>query len=143
MEKMHHASFSGFNFLVIKELCTSVNLIQSLSHSSFCECVNEELGAKTKARYRIDIYIGSDNDSRKIDESYLDKVKKWASATFPDGYTLVKGEGYYNGTSEDSILLHAFLNYDLALKRRLGRLKRELRQDSILVVKSSANFEVV
>jgi len=94
-------------------------------------------------KYRVDIYIGSDNDSRKIDESYLDKVRKWANTAFPDGYTLVRGEGYYNGASEDSILLHAFLNYDPALKHHLGRLKRELRQDSILVVKSSVDFEVV
>jgi len=104
--------------------------------------VNEER-AKDKAKYRVDIYIGSDNDSRKIHDSYLDKVRKWANETFPDGYTLVKGEGYYNGVSEDSILLYAFLNYDVALKDPLERLKRELRQESILVVKSQAEYEVV
>ena len=67
--------------------------------------MNEEIRAKEyKAEYRVDIYIGSDNDSRKIHASYLDKVRKWANATFPDGYTLVRGEGYYNGVSGDSIL---------------------------------------
>jgi len=96
-----------------------------------------------KAKYRIDIYIGSDNDSRKIHDVYLDKVKKWANETFPDGYTLVRGEGYYNGVSEDSILLHTFLNYDPTLKQQLERLKQELRQESILVVKSPVDFEVV
>ena len=94
-------------------------------------------------KYRVDIYIGSDNDSGKIHDGYLDKVKDWANKTFPDGYTLVKGEGYYNGASEDSILLHAFLNYDPSLSRQLQKLKRELRQESILVVKSSVDFEVV
>jgi hypothetical protein len=93
--------------------------------------------------YRVDIYIGSDNDSRKISDIYLDKVRKWANSTFPDGYTLVRGEGYYNGASEDSILLYAFLNSDPILKHQLERLKRELKQESILLVKSSVDYEVV
>ena len=96
-----------------------------------------------RMRYRIDIYIGSDNDSRKIHENYLDKIRKWADATFPDGYTLVRGKGYYNGSSEDSILLHAFLNYDLDLTRSLKKLKRELKQDAILLVKSTVDLEII
>jgi len=96
-----------------------------------------------KAKHRVDIYIDSDNDSRKIHDSYLDKVRKWANKAFPDGYTLVKGEGYYNGNSEDSILLYAFLNYSPDLKRQLKLLKRELRQESILLVKSTVDLEVV
>jgi len=103
----------------------------------------EETPKKNKINYRVDIYIGSDNDSRKIHASYIDKVKKWANKTFPDGYTLVRGEGYYNGASEDSILLHAFLNYDPILKHQLERLKRELKQEAILVVKSAVDYEVV
>jgi len=96
-----------------------------------------------RTKYRIDIYIGSDNDSRKISDLYLEKVRRWANETFPDGYTIIRGEGYYNGISEDSILLYAFLNYDAALNHRLEKLKRELRQESILVVKSPIDFEVV
>ena len=103
--------------------------------------MNEEV--RTKTKYRVDIYIGSDNDSRKISDLYLEKVRRWANEIFPDGYTLVKGEGYYNGASEDSILLHAFLNYDPALKHQLEKLKRELRQESILLVKSAVDYKVV
>jgi hypothetical protein len=101
--------------------------------------------AKTKdnAKYRLDIYIGSDNDSRSINDPYLDKIKRWANETFPDGYTLIRGEGHYNGTSEDSVLLYAFLNYDAALKHQLEKLKRELKQDAILIAKSSLDYEVV
>lgn len=41
------------------------------------ECVSEEAKIKKhKTKYRVGIYIGSDNDSRKILDSYLDKVKK-------------------------------------------------------------------
>lgn len=106
--------------------------------------MNKETKAKEyKTKYRVDVYIGSDNDSRKISDIYLDKIKKWANTAFPGGYTLVKGEGYYNGTSEDSILLYAFLNYDPALKRQLEKLKQELKQDSILFIKTPADFELV
>ncbi len=96
-----------------------------------------------EVKYRIDIYIGSDNDSRKIHDSYLETIRRWANTAFPYGYTLVKGEGYYNGVSEESVLLHAFVNYDVALERRLEKLKRELKQESILFVKSPADFELV
>jgi len=105
--------------------------------------MREEEKATDKEKYRVDIYIGSDNDSRKIYDSYLDKVRKWANDIFPDGYTLIRGEGHYNGTSEDSILLHAFLNYNPDLKHQLERLKRELRQESILLVKSPLDYEMV
>lgn len=50
---------------------------------------------------------------------------------------------YCDGAAEDSTLLHAFLNSDPALKHQLDKLKRELKQDAILVVKSSEDLEVV
>jgi hypothetical protein len=105
--------------------------------------VNEEGRVKDRGMHRIDIYIGSDNDSRRIHDGYLNKVREWANTAFPDGYTIFKGEGYYNGLSEDSILLHAFLSYDLALKHQLEKLKRELKQESILVVKSAVDYQVI
>lgn len=105
--------------------------------------MSDEAKSRDNARYRIDIYIGSDNGTRKIDDSYSERIKRWTNETFPEGYTILRGEGYYNGASEDSILLHAFLNYDPFLKHQLERLKRDLRQESILVVKSIADYEVV
>ena len=122
-----------------------VNKPHSLTFPFFSgEHVNEEVSAKEyKAKYRVDIYIGSDNNSRKISDLYLEKVRRWANETFPGGYTIVRGEGYYNGISEDSILLYAFLNCNIALRHRLKRLKRELRQESILLFKSAVDFEVV
>lgn len=131
-------------FEPIMELYPSIRFISSTFTFFSCGRVSEEVGAqKYRSKYRVDIYIGGDNDSRKIRDGYLDKVRKWANATFPDGYTLVRGEGYYDGTSEDSILLHAFLDYDVSLKRRLQRLKRELKQESILYVKSPVDYELV
>jgi len=93
--------------------------------------------------YRVDICIGGDNDSRRICKSYLKKVRDWANVTFPDGYTLVKVEGCYRGISEESILLYAFLSHDMALRDQLERLKRELKQEAILLVKSSVDLDVI
>ena len=44
--------------------------------------------------YKLDLYIGSDNSSRRICGEYLDKIIEWADTNFPDGYTLLKGHGY-------------------------------------------------
>ena len=93
--------------------------------------------------YRCDIYIGSDNGSRRISPSYLKKVRDWANTIFPNGYTLVKGEGYYRGISEDSVLLYAFVNEDLTLRDQLQMLKHQLKQEAILLVKSPVDYEVV
>ena len=93
--------------------------------------------------YRLDIYIGSDNRSRRIHAGYVSKIRQWAADTFPDGYTLLRGQGYYRGVSEDSILLHAFLNDDAPIRGRLEKLRRQLKQESILVVRSAIDIEVV
>lgn len=73
----------------------------------------------------------------------MSKVREWANSTFPDGYTLVRGEGCYRGISEDSILLNVLSDYDVALRERLEKLKLNLKQDSILVVRSAVNVEVI
>jgi uncharacterized membrane-anchored protein YitT (DUF2179 family) len=93
--------------------------------------------------YRVDIYIGSDSKSRKISKGYLSKVEKWASAIFPNGYTLLKGRGYYNGASEDSVIVNVFTDRLPDLNSQLELLKRKLMQDAILLVRSPVEFEVV
>lgn len=93
--------------------------------------------------YRIDIYIGSNNDSWRIKGPYLSKVKEWADQNFPSGYTLVRGEGCYRGVSEDSLLINLLSDSDFPLKEQLEWLKRDLSQEAILVVKSEVDLEVV
>jgi len=93
--------------------------------------------------YRVEIYVGSDNGTKKICESYLEKVRNWADATFTEGYTLLRGEGCYRGIHEDSILINVLSGYDVALRDGLDGLKRELKQEAILVVKSTVDFEVI
>ena len=93
--------------------------------------------------YRIDIYIGSDNGSRRINDVYLGKVRQWADANFPDGYTLLKGQGCYRGLSEDSLVVNVLSDCDLPLRDQLDGLKRNLCQEAILLVRSHVDLEVI
>lgn len=93
--------------------------------------------------YRLDIYIGSDNGSRKISKNHLKRVREWASGIFPEGYTLLKGDGYWKGSNEESLIINVLCEYDGALRNHIERLKHELRQESVLVVGSAVDLEVV
>ncbi|MHA1621592.1 MAG: hypothetical protein ACTSVO_05560 [Candidatus Heimdallarchaeaceae archaeon] len=93
--------------------------------------------------YRVDIYIGSDNNSRKICKEYMKKIIEWADVTFPEGYTLLKGEGCYDGIYEETIIINVLSNYDVSLNGRLKRLKCELEQNAILVVKFPIQMETI
>lgn len=97
----------------------------------------------THMPYRIDIYIGSDNGSRRIDDNYLNKIQKWANENFPDGYTILRGQGCYLGISEDTVLIDALSNYDVSYREQLKKLKRDLGQEAILLVKAEVDFELV
>ena len=93
--------------------------------------------------YRIDIYIGSDNGSRRIDDNYLSKIRNWADGTFPDGYTFVRGQGYYRGTSEDSLLINVLSYNEPSLREQLKQLKHELSQEAILLSKTQIDLEMI
>lgn len=93
--------------------------------------------------YKIDIYIGSDNGTKRIGKDYLGKVRKWADTNFPDGYTVIKGRGYYRGISEDSLLIDVLSSHDTVLRDGLESLKLELAQETILIAKSQVDLEVV
>jgi hypothetical protein len=75
---------------------------------------------------RYDLYIGGDNGSRMIDQAYLDKVVKWAGSVLPNRYTLLGGQGYFEGTQEDSLVLSAIIDGELELEREVLQLKKEL-----------------
>jgi len=93
--------------------------------------------------YRIDIYIGSDNGSRKINDGYLSKVRLWADKNFPTGYTMLRGQGCYGGFTEDSLLINVLSDCDLSLKHQIERLKDDLRQDAIIVAKHPVSLEII
>lgn len=93
--------------------------------------------------FRFDIYIGSDNGSRRIQEDYLSRVLDWADSEFPEGYTVVRGRGCYEGVQEDSLVLNVLSDYDVDLREPLEELKRSLGQDSVLYSKQVVDVTLV
>jgi hypothetical protein len=92
--------------------------------------------------YKIEIFIGSDNNTRKIGKNYLERIRKWADKVFPNGYTLLRSKGFYNGVSEDSVIISVLSDKDLALERDIKQLRNELKQDSVLLAKYFVDLEV-
>ncbi len=91
--------------------------------------------------YRYDIFIGSDNHSKRISKKYLDELSNLASELFPDGYTLLKCSGYYNGSKEDSVIISVVCDeIDI---QKLYHLKSKLKQTSILVVRSLIDADFI
>ncbi len=93
--------------------------------------------------YRCNIYIGSDNGSRRIDRDYVDKVVEWANSTFSDGYTLISALGYYDGVREDSLVLNVLSRSEVNVRNEVGKLKGKLKQKAILVLKQPVDLTVI
>ena len=93
--------------------------------------------------YKLDLYIGSDNGTRRIRRDYLDRIVKWADENFPNGYTLLKGRGYYEGNQEDSLVLSVLTDYDVDVRKQVAELKQRLDQNSIVVTKHAVECEYV
>ena len=93
--------------------------------------------------YRFDVFVGSDNDSRRIRKDYLDRIVKWANSVFPEGYNLTRGRGYYEGTQEDSLIVSVLMSQRIDLREKIASLKCELRQKSILVTNYAVEVENV
>ncbi len=93
--------------------------------------------------FRFDVYIGSDNGSRRIRKDYLSKVLEWAASAFPEGYTMLRGRGYYEGVQEDSLVLSFLSDSDVDLRQPVTELKRELGQESILFSRQYVDVTLV
>ena len=92
---------------------------------------------------RYDIYIGSDNDSQKLSRKYLELILEWANNVFPEGYTLVKGEGYFNHSREESLIVSTVSQKELDPNGEVKSLKERLKQDVILVTKYAVEAKVL
>lgn len=109
-------------------------------------------------RVRLEIYIGADNKTHKIGSKYFEIIKGWADKFF-SGYTILRASGVWNGSIEESLLIIALVDntrftptlfysgdkafFLSALYRSLGGLKRELRQNSILLTQSEVKGSVL
>jgi hypothetical protein len=74
------------------------------------------------------LYIGSNNETKELE---YDKIRK-ILATAQQGYTILEAVGVWNGLEEHTAIVEIYGNYNLAI---IGELKRELKQDSILVTR--------
>lgn len=92
---------------------------------------------------RYDIYIGSDNGSGRLSEEYLDKVLEWANHAFPDGYTILKGNGYFNQSREESLVMSTISQNELEIGEEIKSLKKSLGQNAILVTRYGVEAELV
>jgi hypothetical protein len=92
---------------------------------------------------RYDIYIGSDNDSRELTKKYLELILEWANHVFPDGYTIVKGDGYYNHNREEQLVVSTISQKELDLNDKIKLLKKRIKQDAILITKYAVKAELL
>ena len=70
-------------------------------------------------------------------------MRQWADQNFPNGYTLLRGQGCYGGYSEDSLLVNVLSDHEFALGDQVRELKRDLSQEAILLVKSQVDLELI
>ncbi|MEE9175223.1 MAG: hypothetical protein V3U19_03525 [Thermodesulfobacteriota bacterium] len=92
---------------------------------------------------RYDIYIGSDNGSKRLSEEYLNQILEWADDVFPDGYTIVKSEGYSKQSREESLVMSTISKHELEISKEIKSLKEKLGQDAILVTRYGVEAELV
>lgn len=93
--------------------------------------------------FRFDVYIGSDNGFRRIKRDYLSKVLEWVAYAFPEGYTMLRGRGFYDGVQEDSVVLSFLSDSDIDLREPVTKLKEELGQESVLYSKQNVDLTYI
>ena len=93
---------------------------------------------------KISVYIGSDNKTRCLNQAYISAVLAWANQVFSNGYTLIKGQGYYQGNAEETLILEAITNTETPnLKQSIETLKQTLQQEAILLTRTSVLMDVL
>jgi len=82
--------------------------------------------------HKTTLYIGSPNGIGKMDADYREKIRSWAAACCPDGYTLVFGEGGWRDTQEETAILTVYTLGGF-LGTKVQHLRELLHQTAILV----------
>lgn len=82
------------------------------------------------------IYIGSNNDTKILE---LDKIQNILNIWL-ESYTIIQAVGVWKGTKENTAIVEIYGTYNLGI---IEILKRELKQDAILVVNNflEVNFK--
>lgn len=78
------------------------------------------------------LYVGSPNDTHKINDELLQTIKSTTSAFF-ESYTYIKGRGVYKDTEEDTILITIAQAKKEDVYALGEKLRAILRQDGVAV----------
>jgi len=89
------------------------------------------------------IYLGSDNKTKKIDDFYY-KTAVYVLNKYVEGYTIYKGQGIWNGQTEDSLIIDIIKDKeDNSIKELAKELKEVLKQEAVLVVVNDINANFI
>ena len=84
------------------------------------------------------IYIGANNETKELE---LNKIKEILHLTGQlDGYTLYHAQCYWKGSTEFCAVIEIYGSYNISL---IDILKRQLKQESIMVVKDYKVVEFI
>ena len=84
-------------------------------------------------------YIGQNNATRKLETRKIERVFN----AYVDGYTLQKARGYWKGESEKNAIV-SVIGLSKAKALRIAKeLKRELKQQSVLIEKRHAEINFI
>ena len=93
---------------------------------------------KTTRTNELNFYIGSNNDTKKVE---ISKIEKHFNTMFK-GYSLYKGVGLWETMKENSVLVKVFTkrinNKDLMTFTE--NIKKDLKQYSIILTKERKNL---
>ena len=99
-----------------------------------------------KTNYQINLYIGSDNVTHKIEKHNIKKVNDILNYNY-EGCTLIKVNGFYKNNSEECLKIELIQEGNLIkIKNKIvdviNQLKKELMQEAILmtITKSQIYF---
>ena len=83
--------------------------------------------------YRL--LIGANNKTKKVEKN---KINARALEYFPDGFTMYNARGAWLGGAEASVVLEVLTNKPARVRKLAAILKKELKQDAILMQKLPA-----
>jgi hypothetical protein len=87
-----------------------------------------------KTKQKINVYVGADNKTHRINNTYYRRVLKIVNSYFK-GYSLLNSVGYWNGVKEESLIISIIdnrINLE-SVNNMVEQLKSELKQESILI----------
>ena len=82
------------------------------------------------------IYVGSNNETGVLElDKIISVLDRWE-----DNFSIIEAMDFYNSKEEKTAIIEIYGNYNLGI---VPELKRELKQDSILVVSDYKEVEFI